>query len=83
MAGAMCVFGNIAMEGVSPMYRDSVYEFARTLALASGFARQVRLNGRSVAEDDDESGHDVIVLDEEDTGASNATCRAQFNIINR
>ena len=79
----MCVFGNVAMEGVSPMYRDSVYNYARTLARMSGFSRQVRINGRSVAEDDAESIHDVIVVDEEDNGASDVTCRAQFDIINR
>ena len=79
----MCVFGYVAMEGVSPMYRDNVYSFARNLARMSGFSRHVRINGRSVAEDDAESVHDVIVVDGEDDGASEVTCRAQFDIINR
>jgi hypothetical protein len=65
------------------MYRDSVYNYARTLARMSGFSRQVRINGRSVAEADAESIHDVIVVDEEDDGASDVKCRTQFDIINR
>jgi hypothetical protein len=82
MAGA--VFGSIMFEGVSPMFRDNVYSYARSLARMSGFARQVRINGRSVQEDDEDRLHQVINIDDDASPAANGmSCGAQFSIINR
>ena len=66
------------MEGVSPLFRDNIYSYARNLARVSGFARQVRINGRSIQEEDDESVHDVVNVDDNET-----TCAAQFSVINK
>jgi hypothetical protein len=66
------------MEGVSPLFRDNIYSYARNLARVSGFARQVRINGRSIQEEDDERVHDVVNVDDNET-----TCAAQFSVINK
>ncbi len=79
MAGA--VFGSIMLEGVSLMFRENVYSYARSLAIASGFTRQVRINGRSVHDDEEERLHQVIDVDGEE--AAGMSCGAQFSIINR
>ncbi len=78
MAGA--VFANVLMEGVSPLFRDNIYSYARSLARLSGFARQVRINGRSIQEDDDERVHDIVSVG---VDYSETTCAAQFSILNK